>query len=368
MNSRILQLCLSPNLGGLELYMLRLSLFLQSQAQTHLCIAQDSKLDNALSEHPDAPKLLLQRSAWKNIFQNAKRLASYIDTNKIDIIHMHWTKDLPLCVFAKHLSKRKPKLVQSRHMNMTRFKSDFYHRHLYKNIDLMIAVTEQVKQQITRFVPDESCPPVKVSYIGAPTYQPLDEESINALRSQYELDKSFIITLAGRIEPAKGQALLIDALARLKQPNIKIMLIGDAMEEGYLQDFKGNIAERELASQVIFTGFVNNVQDLMAISDCVVLATDKETFGMVLIEAMHTGTAVLASNSGGPLEIIEPNKDGLLFQSGDASDLATQLTSFIENKPMRLQLSHAGKTKALSKFESEQQFGEVLTHLKQCLK
>ena len=62
----------------------------------------------------------------------------------------------------------KPKLVQSRHMNMTRFKSDFYHRHLYKNIDLMIAVTEQVKQQITRYVPEEICPQVEVSYIGTP--------------------------------------------------------------------------------------------------------------------------------------------------------------------------------------------------------
>ena len=368
MNTQILQLCLSPNLGGLELYMQRLSLYLHSKTQTHLCIAEHSKLDTAFCELPEIPKLQLRKHAWKNIFKNAKHLANYIDTNKIDIVHMHWTKDLPLCVFAKHLSQRKPKLIQSRHMNMTRFKSDFYHRHLYKNIDLMIAVTEQVKQQITRFVPDEICPPVKVSYIGAPRYKQLSKDAIQTLRQQYNLDNNFVIALAGRIEPAKGQALLVEALEILDKPNIKIMLIGDAMEEEYLQQFKNSINNKGLTSQVVFTGFVNNVQDLMAVSDCVVLATDKETFGMVLIEAMHTETAVLASNSGGPLEIIEPSIDGLLFQNGNATDLATQLASFIENKPMRLRLALAGKNKALSRFENDKQFGEVLNHLIQSIK
>lgn len=365
MNTRILQLCLSPNLGGLELYMQRLSLYLQSKASTHLCIAQHSQLDRAFSEHGEIPKLLLRKHAWKNIFKNAKQLASYIDTNEIDVVHMHWTKDLPLCVFAKHLSQRKPKLVQSRHMNMTRFKSDFYHRHLYKNIDLMIAVTEQVKQQIIRFVPNEICPPVKVSYIGAPKYKQLSKGAIQALRQQHNLDDNFVIALAGRIEPAKGQALLVEALEILDLPNIKVMLIGDAMKEEYLQQLQNSIDNKGLTSQVVFTGFVNNVQDLMAISDCVVLATDKETFGMVLIEAMHTGTAVLASNSGGPLEIVTPNEDGLLFSSSDANDLAKQLNKYIKNDEFRTQLASAGIEKATLMFESKNQFNEIRSFLEQ---
>lgn len=365
MNSRILQLCLSPNLGGLELYMQRLSLYLHSQAQTHICIAEHSKLDASFCEFPATQKLRLRKHAWKNIFKNAKHLASYIDTNKIDVVHMHWTKDLPLCVFAKHLSQRKPKLIQSRHMNMTRFKGDFYHRHLYKNIDLMIAVTEQVKQQIIRFVPDEICPPIKVSYIGAPTYKELSEDSTQALRQQYRLDDNFVVALAGRIEPAKGQALLVEALEELDKSNIQVLLIGDAMEEDYLQQLKNTIDNKGLASQIVFTGFVNNVQNLMAVSDCVVLATDKETFGMVLVEAMHTGTAVLASNSGGPLEIIDSNKNGLLFSSGDAYDLAKQLNNYIENNDFRAQLANAGKEKAALMFESKKQFKEILSLLQQ---
>lgn len=363
MRKQILQLCLSPDLGGLELYVQRLSLYLNDRIDTHIAIAQNSKLATVLSDYSDLKMLFLDKHAWKNIFKNAKKLARYIDDCEIDLIHLHWTKDLPLCVLAKKLSKRQPKLVQSRHMNMTRFKSDFYHRYLYKNLNLMIAVTQQVKDQITQFIPEEIRPRVEVSYIGAPIYQPLDQAEQETLKQKYQLSDSFVVTLAGRIEPAKGQALLIDALQQLKDPNLKVMFIGNPMDEEYLDNFKQNIADKGLSSQVVFTGFVNNVQDLMAISDCVVLATNKETFGMVLIEAMHAGTAVLASNSGGPLEIIDHNENGLLFDSCNANDLESKLATYIENPNFRLNLAESGQRKALSKFESQQQFHEVLNLL-----
>ncbi|WP_415902601.1 glycosyltransferase family 4 protein [Neptuniibacter sp. QD29_5] len=360
MSKQILQLCLSPDLGGLELYMQRLSSYLNNEIGIHVAVAQNGKLASSLSENVDLKMLQLHRHAWKNIFKNAKQLATYIDTNKIDLIHLHWTKDLPVSVLAKKLSKRKPKLVQSRHMNMTRFKSDFYHRWLYKNLDLMIAVTQQVKDQITQYIPQEIRPTVEVSYIGAPIYQPLDKASQEALKEKYQLTESFVITLAGRIEPAKGQGLLIDALQKLNKPNAKVMFIGNPMDESYLEQLKKQISDKGLSSQVTFTGFVNNVQDLMAISDCVVLATNKETFGMVLVEAMHTGTAVLASNSGGPLEIIDHEQDGLLFENQNADDLSKKLAAYIEVQNLRHKLSESGRLKALSKFESQKQFKQVL--------
>ncbi|WP_415883197.1 glycosyltransferase family 4 protein [Neptuniibacter sp. QD34_54] len=360
MSKQILQLCLSPDLGGLELYVQRLSLFLNDRIATHIAIAKNSKLETVLSNNSDLKVLILDKYAWKNIFKNAKKLARYIDDCKIDLIHLHWTKDLPLCVLAKKLSKRQPKLVQTRHMNMTRFKSDFYHSYLYKNLDLMIAVTKQVQEQITQFIPQEIRPTVRVSYIGAPIYQPLDETSQEALKEKYQLTDSFVITLAGRIEPAKGQELLIDALQTLNNPNVKVMFIGHPMDECYLEQFKKQIAAKELTQQVVFTGFVSNVQDLMAISDCVVLATNKETFGMVLVEAMHTGTAVLASKSGGPLEIINHEHDGLLFESQNSNDLSKKLAAYIEIQDLRNKLAVSGRQKALSKFDSQQQFKEVL--------
>jgi len=90
-----------------------------------------------------------------------------------------------------------------------------------------------------------------------------------------------------------------------------------------------------------------------------VLATENETFGLVLIEAMMCGVCVVASRSGGPLEIIDDELNGLLFKTFDALDLAEKLISLYQNSNMRQMFAEAGRVKALEKFESEKQF-EVL--------
>ncbi len=138
---KVLEVCLSPDLGGLELYMKNITKYLNSNA----VINKKSKLKNVF-ENEKINYFELSR-------YNFLKLAKIIDKEKIDIVHLHWTKDIPVVVFAKLLSKRKPKIVQTRHMHMTRFKSDFYHKFLYKNIDMMIAVTNLVKEQLEKFIP-----------------------------------------------------------------------------------------------------------------------------------------------------------------------------------------------------------------------
>ena len=361
MQKRILQICLSPNLGGLELYILRLSLFLHQRIDSYICTANASRLTSSLETEAISKekRLTLRPHAWKNLFFNARSLARYIDKHSIDCLHLHWTKDLPLCVLARELSKRKPKLVQTRHMNMTRFKGDFYHRFLYRNIDLIIAVTQEVKAQVQRYVPKDICPDVKVSYIGSPTYNSLSAESYSDLRKKYKLGNKFVVCLAGRIEHAKGQHLLVDALACLNREDVHLLFIGDAMEEQYLSEFKDTIAKKGLQEKVTFTGFIDNVQDLMAISDCAVLATDKETFGMVLVEAMHTGTPVIASNNGGPLEIVKHNATGFLFEANNYQDLASKIKTYLNDTEHREELGLAGKKHAIEYFDDKKQFNKV---------
>ena len=68
-------------------------------------------------------------------------------------------------MFKHKLSKRKPKIIQTRNMTMTRFKDDVYHKWLYKNIDTMHAVTQQVKEQLEKFIPLDIRPRVAVVYM-----------------------------------------------------------------------------------------------------------------------------------------------------------------------------------------------------------
>ena len=340
---KILEVCLSPDLGGLELYMKNITKYLNSPA----VINKKSKLKSVF-ENEEIDYFELSRYSFF-------KLARIIDKEKIDIVHLHWTKDTTTVVFAKLLSKRKPKIVQTRHMHMTRFKSDFYHKFLYKNIDMMIAVTNLVKEQLEKFIPKDIRPKIETSYIGANTPKLLNDEEKNNLKESFYISDEFIVCIVGRIEEAKGQHIVLEAVESLRKSDIKIktLVVGHYMDESYFNNLKNSYPND------IFTGFVSNPTDLMQISDCVVLATKKETFGLVLIEAMKCGVCILGSNSGGPLEIIDDQKTGLLFESMNSDRLCEKLSLIIENEELKETLALNGKIKANEFFDSKKQLEEI---------
>ena len=340
---KVLEICLSPDLGGLELYMKNITKYLNSPA----VINKKSKLRKILENEKIDYFEVSRYSFFK--------LARIIDKEKIDIVHLHWTKDIPIVVFAKLLSKRKPKIVQTRHMHMTRFKSDFYHKFLYKNIDMMIAVTNLVKEQLEKFIPKEIRPKIETSYIGANTPKILSNEEKNSLKKSFNITDEFIVCIVGRIEEAKGHHIVLQAVEKLRKNDIKIktLVVGHYMDENYFNNLKNSYPND------ILTGFVSNPTDFMQISDCLVLATKKETFGLVLIEAMKCGVCVLGSNSGGPLEIIDDEKTGLLFESMNSDSLCEKLSLIIENEELKESLALNGKIKANEVFDSLRQFGKI---------
>jgi glycosyltransferase involved in cell wall biosynthesis len=354
MSKNILELCLSPDLGGLELFVSDYFQYIRAKTNCYLMIAADTKLDKYLSQ--DIDKHYLQRNKLFPIFP-AIALAKFIDRYQIDSIHSHWTKDIPLIVLAKNLSKKKPSLIHTRHMTMTRFKSDFYHQWLYKNINILHAITHQVEEQLTKFIPHKIRPKIEMVYIGTEEKNVNDSE-IHHLQKKYNLNDSFVVGIIGRIEEGKGQYLLIDAVAKLKKMNIKVLIIGAPMNEDYLNSLKKRVEELGIEEKIVFTGFTKEVTEHMHLLDTVVLATKKETFGLVVIEGMMNKVCVIATNNGGPLEIIDNNKTGILFD-GSSEDLAKKIKKLYEDSSYKETLSLCGYNKAKEVFDRDTQFKKL---------
>ena len=364
MANKICELCLSPDLGGLELYMMRASHYLGEECIS--VINEKGKLKSYYEDTSYRYMTLKRRSVFLS-WLGARELASIIDNEAIDILHLHWTKDLPLAVMAKLLSSRKPKVVQSRHMTMTRFKDDFYHRFLYKNLDMILAVTHQVKSQIEKFIPHDIRPKTEVLYIGAQQPVIISEEEKKSRREQLGLGTSFTVGIVGRIEPQKGQYVVIDAVETLIQQGVdaRALIVGHAMSDEYLNTLSKDVVMRGLKDRIIFTGFTREAQTLMQVCDVIILATENETFGLVLIEAMMCSVCVVASDSGGPLEIIDDGVNGLLFKTFDSDDLADKLQKLYRDEVFTQTFAEAGKTKALEVFESQRQFEKLRILLEQ---
>jgi len=359
----IIELCMSPDLGGLELYMVRAAKALKDDFEVISIINEDTKLEQYYDEHDNYIKI--KKTSNLFMISAAKKLANIIDEHDVEVIHLHWTKDIPFVVLAKILSKKKPKLAQTRNMTMTRFKDDFYHRLMYKNINLMLPVTYQVKEQLEKFIPQDIRPKIEVLYMGSEKIDMLNEDEIDALKNELNFEKkSFNVGMVGRINEAKGQHLLIEALSLIDNTVVNAYFVGHEMQEGYIEELKKLAKNLGVERRVHFLGFMKNPHHFFQACDTIVLASQRETFGLVIIEAMQVGTAVIGSNSGGVVEIIDDEKTGLLFDVGSSNSLAEKIARLIENSQLLEAVSQAGQKKCAEKFSNEKQFKKLALILK----
>ena len=153
----ILELCLSSGLGGLELYVFRSAEALAASQtdENHVLavLTKDSKLDEYFKDNSSIKTIHIKHFARQLPILNAIRLAKIIDSNNIDVIHMHWGKDLPLVALAKAFSRRKPALAYTRQMMITCAKNDFYHNFQYRQMNLLLTITRELETLCKKYIP-----------------------------------------------------------------------------------------------------------------------------------------------------------------------------------------------------------------------
>jgi glycosyltransferase involved in cell wall biosynthesis len=364
----ILELCLSPGLGGLELYVFRSAQMLAQKHRVITVLNGGGKLSAHFGEHVQEGAYTLQRSSKYLPLFNARNLARILDHEQIDVIHMHWGNDLALAALAKKLSTKKPALVYTRQMKITRYKNDWYHRFLYAQMDLMLTITHQLEQEAKRFIPHHRGQITTLHYgVDAPPVQLTDEERRRQRDELGFADDDFVIGLLGRLERGKGQHLLIEALAMAKNDalNPNALIVGHEMKPGYRAELQRLAEIHGVGDSVTFMDFVSEPQRLMQLCDCVALTSREETFGLVLPEAMRCGVAVIGSNSGGVPEIITHEKTGLLFETWNTTSLYMQIRRLYTDAEFRQQIALNGKQEADTRFHTDAHFAALERHLLQ---
>ena len=155
------------------------------------------------------------------------------------------------------------------------------------------------------------------------------------------------IAMVGRLERWKGQDLLLRALA-VSAFRPSVTFVGGAH---FGEDFGTELTElaRELGLQdrVTFAGHVSDPTSILADADIAVhCSRTTEPFGQVIVEAMAAGCAVIAANSGGPLEIVSDGVDGLLVDPTDTTSFAAALDSLIEDSDRRSEMAERARATA----------------------
>jgi glycosyltransferase involved in cell wall biosynthesis len=164
-----------------------------------------------------------------------------------------------------------------------------------------------------------------------------------------------VVGLVGRLQPWKGQDRMLRAQAILRERGVPMHLVlvgGDSwgLSPEYAQSLSGLIERLGLGDAVTMTGEVPDADPYVRQLDVLVNASDPEPFGIVLLEGMARGVAVLAVRSGGPAEFIEHERTGLLARSGSPADLADALEPLLRSPELRARIAAAGRERFLSEY------------------
>lgn len=167
-------------------------------------------------------------------------------------------------------------------------------------------------------------------------YQPLlqDASALKAQRNHFRAElgipgNSRVILYCGRLSPEKGPAELLDAYRRISSPDTSLIFVGDGKLKQSLQQ---KAAQYNLDS-VYFFGFKDRKElpKFYAISDVLVLPSHRETWGMVVNEAMCFGLPVIVSDQvGAGLDLVRYGYNGFSFPGGDAEALGSRIQQFME--------------------------------------
>ncbi|MEH7510849.1 glycosyltransferase family 4 protein, partial [Priestia megaterium] len=168
---------------------------------------------------------------------------------------------------------------------------------------------------------------------------------------------NLVITCVARLGPRKGHNHLFEALARLKKytSNVEVLIVGDGQMREKLEKQKKALG----LSMVKFLGSRDDVPSILNKTDIFVLPTINDSLPLSIIEAMHSGTAVISTNCGGIPELIKHNKTGIIVEPGDTEQLAHALKFLIKNKEVRNKMSTNGKIHAKNHLTVGSMIGKI---------
>jgi glycosyltransferase involved in cell wall biosynthesis len=148
-------------------------------------------------------------------------------------------------------------------------------------------------------------------------------------------NEDIVIGTIAKLQPKKGIHILLNAAAPIikKFPSIKFLIVGDdADTEGaYLKKLKSLAQQLNITEHIIFSGYRDDIPQIMEIIDIFTFPSFSESFGRSLLEAMAASKPIIASNVGGIPEVVVDGETGVLVPPGNSTELAAAISYLLKD-------------------------------------
>ncbi|MBM7651421.1 N-acetyl-alpha-D-glucosaminyl L-malate synthase BshA [Neobacillus cucumis] len=286
----------------------------------------------------------------------ASKMAEVANREKLDILHVHYAIPHAVCaILAKQMSSRDIKIVTTLHgtditvLGYDPSLTDAIKFGIEKS-DVVTAVSYALVNQTYELInPDKEIETV-YNFIDERIYHKTDDTS---LKTQLHIkDEEKVVIHVSNFRTVKRVTDVIKSFAKISEsiPS-KLLMVGDGPEMTVVCKL---VRQLSLEDKVIFLGKQENLEELYSISDLMLLLSEKESFGLVALEAMACGVPCIGTNVGGIPEVIHHGISGYICEVGDINDISEKAISLLNNSDLHQNMSEQSLKSVKTKFKAEQ--------------
>ena len=349
---RILQISSASSFGGGERYVVDLSNSLAARGHdVYVAVRPQSPLTRFLQLPTGNIKTFPLRNALDA--QSARALARLVKEKNIEVVHAHMARDYSLAAYASR-SKPRPKFFVTRHVL---FPLNGIHRRTLAKANRLIAVSNAVARQLSsqRLVPDQKIAIVPNGIeVDRFVHACKSFDRAAFLHANNLPQDCLLVGSIGELRKLKRHDDLIKA-ARIvadKVPEAHFVIAGvDTSTDGAnRRELIELVKHLQLEDRVHLLGWLDDAEKLLCALDVFVSASETESFGLSIVEAMASGTAVVATRTEGAQEVIEDQVTGVLIDIGNVEGLAEAIVGLLKDPDRRRSISERSQAVAQIRF------------------
>ncbi|MDX8337054.1 glycosyltransferase [Candidatus Cetobacterium colombiensis] len=326
---KILHIITSLELGGAEKLLLDLIPAQKRQGADVELLVLDTKGEKFLEEYKKRGiKVHVTKINDKLSFKNIFEISRIIKENKIELVHTHLVHAQIWTSVARYFNKKIIYITTEHSTHNRRREKKIYKlldKFIYNSFSKIIAISEATAREL-----------IKWTEIGIKKIEVIPNGvSLRAFMGKPKERKGNSLIMVSRFHTSKDHLTVVRAMEKLPK-DYTLTFVG----EGETQEaVKREVLMLKLSDRIQFLGYSNSIPSLLKRSDIAIQSSNFEGFGLSALEAMASGTPVVASNVEGLANVV--GESGLLFELGNVNDLVKKIES-LENKELYFRKSSDG--------------------------
>lgn len=283
------------------------------------------------------------------------KISDVIKEYDLDVLHMHYAVPHAVCgILAKQMSGKDVKIMTTLHgTDITVLGYDHSLKNAIKfgieQSDIVTSVSHSLAQQTYEIIDtNKEIVPI-YNFVRENEFPTRHNEELKDCYGILPEEK--VLIHVSNFRRVKRIDTIIETFAKVHEriPS-KLILLGDGPE---LLDMRQKARELNVEEHVLFLGKQNDVNAFYQLSDLVLLLSEKESFGLTLLEAMKTGVLPIGTNAGGIKEVIKHEETGFIVNIGDSEQAAQYAIQLLENPNLYKQMQSKMLEDIRDRFASE---------------